>query len=52
MKISISDEYLAEDIRANLDELRCITDKEIQEIVKDALQLYYEQAREIYRGEI
>ena len=52
MKITISDSYIAEDIRAELEELVCIIAKEKQEIICDSLNFYCEYYKKLMRGEI
>jgi len=50
MKITISDSYIAEDIRAELEELVAISGKEKQEIICDSLNFYCDYYKKIMRG--
>lgn len=49
MTINVRDSYYAEDISANLEELRLITGKTNQEILKEALQDKYEHYKNLIK---
>ncbi len=53
MKIYVTDSEIEESIRENLDELTVSLGLDKQEVVKEALEFFYEQYyRKIMRGEV
>ena len=53
MKIYVTDSEIEESIRENLDELTISLGLDKQEVVKEALEFFYEQYyRKLLRGEV